>query len=502
MNTNNMALRAAVVIALGTTPIIASANAIYSPSTPAVLARELDVVNGATIAFKPEDHNLKFSIVNLKGRTVDTNFPFEMRLTLTNGATFGAAVSANSLQCGYLNGVVNVLQPAQNMLGGPDTTQAVFKFPGGKISSDVPYCLFSGAINLTSGSKGGDMSYNMTSTAYIYSQVSPSDSVFETMEGAVITFRQAYQASLSYNSHTIDVASPSFATKFLAPSKAQSAEMGTVKYTEVAGYNYKLFGGVFTKIADPGADILAGDTTITLSGSPLQSRGTVVIGSNSLANAAAPCASVLNFAAGVANNAKTASTTGIVTFSVLKADMGNPLGISFCYMVDGATRLSKGLVTMDISTPSAAGMKPVVDIAGDKTLAKFFKNGTSVKVLTIPDPTDTNNPLNIRIYNMGGSETNVYGSLYTVAGTSIGSPNQLLGTLKTNSVLVLKTTDLATKFQVPKWTDGGVSRAWMQIEGDSQQIRVQVLAKSGGIMINMSDRALEDGGKFKRSDTP
>jgi hypothetical protein len=318
------------------------------------------------------------------------------------------------------------------------------------------------------------------------------------MDGAVITFKQAYQVALSLNSHTIDVASPSFSTKFLSPSKAQTAEMGTVKYTEIAGYNYKLAGtpGIFTKITDPGTDILAGDTTITLSGSPLQSQGTVLIG----ANAADVCGLAPDFAA--AGNAKTASTTGIVTFSVTKAVMGAAAGVSFCYQVDGATRVSKGLITVDISTPSTAGMKPVFDIVGDKTLAKFFKNGTSVKVLTIPDPTDTNNPLNIRIYNMGGSETNVYGSLYTVAGTSVGSRNQLLGTLKPNSVLVLKTTDLASKFQVPKWTDGGVSRAWMQIEGDSQQIRVQVLAKSGGVMINMSDRVLEDSGKFKRSDTP
>jgi len=498
MNTNNFTLRTAVIIALGATPIVASANAVYTPGNPAVLAREIDVNTGATIAFKPEDHNLKFSIVNLKGRTIDTNFPFEMRLTLTNGATFASNISANSLMCGYLNGSINVMQPALNMLGGAGTTKAVFKFPGGsKISSDVPYCLFSGGINLTSGSKGGDMSYDMVATAYIYSLVSIADSVSETMQGSVITFKQAYQAALTVDPHTIDVASPSFSMKFLSTTQPQSAKMGLITFKAVEGYNYKLHGDIFTQITDPGFDILKGDSTITLSGSPLQTQGSVLIGMG--VNAANPCDLTPNFAA--AGNAKTASVSGVVTFTVTKEDLGNVAGVGFCYMVDGATRLNKGTVTLDITAPTGTGTKPNLDIAGDKTVAKFFKNGTSVKVLTIPDPTDTNNPLNIRIYNMGGTESSVYGNLYTVTGTQVGSANQLLGTVKPNGVLVLKTTDIAKIYGVAKWTEGGVSRAWMQIEGDSQQLRVQALAKTGGVMINMSDRALEDSGTFKRSDT-
>ncbi len=497
MNTNNFTLRTAVIIALGATPIVASASAVYTPSNPAVLAREIDVATGATIAFKPEDHNLKFSIVNLKGRTIDTNFPFEMRLTLTNGATFASNISANSLMCGYLNGSINAMQPALNMLGGADTTKAVFKFPGGKISSDVPYCLFSGGINLTSGSKGGDMSYDMVATAYIYSLVSTADSVSETMEGSIITFKQAYQAALTVDPHTIDVASPSFSMKFLSTVNPQSAKMGLITYKPVDGYNYKLANGIFTQITTPDTDVLGGDSTITLSGSPLQTQGSVLIGV--AGNAASPCAQTPNFAAG--GNAKTASVSGVVTFTVSKANLANVAGVSFCYMVDGATRLNKGTVTLDITTPTGTGTKPNLDIAGDKTVAKFFKNGTSVKVLTIPDPTDINNPLNIRIYNMGGTESSVYGNLYTVTGTQIGSANQLLGTVKPNGVLVLKTTDIAKIYGVAKWTESGTSRAWMQIEGDSQQLRVQALAKTGGVMINMSDRVLEDSGTFKRSDT-
>jgi hypothetical protein len=50
-------------------------------------------------------------------------------------------------------------------------------------------------------------------------------------------------------------------------------------------------------------------------------------------------------------------------------------------------------------------------------------------------------------------------------------------------------------------TTWGGGRAWMQIEGDSQLIRVQALAKTAGILVNMSDRVIEDSGTFKRPGT-
>jgi len=69
-----------------------------------------------------------------------------------------------------------------------------------------------------------------------------------------------------------------------------------------------------------------------------------------------------------------------------------------------------------------------------------------------------------------------------------------------NAVKAIKVTDLKSKFGVTTW-DG---RAWMQIEGDSQQIRVQSLIRSGGAagpLINFSDRVLEDSGALCRSGT-
>ncbi len=491
MNANNMVLRAAVVIALGSVPVVGSAASTYAPDKPVVLAREITVSPGETVAFAPgDDYGLNLSITNLKGRTVDTNFPFEMRLTLTNGATFGT-LTGDSLTCNYSGNGTFAATKADSVLQGA-TNKAVFKLPGGLLSTDDPTCVFTGAINLTSGSKGGNASYDMVASAYIYSTVSPSDSVSETVAGAIVTFKQAYQMGVTPNSTTIDVSSPSFSQKFLE-NDGQSAQMGTLKYAAIDGYNNKIDGtnDQFVEITAPDDDILVGDTTITLSGTPLQSQGTVVIAAGSDA-----CNEAIDLAAD--GNAKTASVSGVVSFSVVKTDLVNADGVTFCYVVDGATRISKGMVTFEISTPTGS-TTPIVDVAGDKTVGKFYKNGSSMKVLTIPDPKDVANPFNIRIYNMGASDTGIYGTLYNAKGERLGNANTpLVTSLKANAVKVLKTTDLAALFGVDTWGSG---RAWLQIEGDSQQIRVQALAKTAGVMVNMSDRVIEDTGKFKRSDT-
>ncbi len=493
MNTNNIALRAAVVIALGSVPVVASAS-LFSPGNPVILAREVSQPAGAAVKFLSTDtpsHALTLSIASLKGRTVDTNFPLEVRLTLTNGATFSSP-AAGDLACNYsaADGVY-AAKLADSVLQGADN-KVVFKLPQGRIATESPICVFSGGILMTSGSKGGDASYDMSSTAYIYSLVSPNDSVSETVQGSVVTFRQAYQMGVTPSSTTIDVSSPSFSTKFTTVGSTTAASMGNLKYTRTDGYNNTLNAGAITVISSPETVVLAGNSEITLSGTPLQSQGTVVIAWDGDA-----CNETIT----MGTNAKTASVSGIVSFSVAATNLVDTDGTSFCYIVDGATRLSKGLVTFDVTTPTTSTQTPNVSVVGDKTIAKFFKNGSSMKVLTIPDPTDLNNPLNIRIYNMGASESGIYGTLYNAKGERLGPANQPLATLKAGAVKVLTTPQLAAVFGVKDWGVGG-GRAWMQIEGDSQQIRVQALAKTNGIMVNMSDRVMEDNGTTKRSGTP
>lgn len=104
------------------------------------------------------------------------------------------------------------------------------------------------------------------------------------------------------------------------------------------------------------------------------------------------------------------------------------------------------------------------------------KTETSIKILNIPDPKDLHNSLLIRIYNIGSSESRVYGTLYNAKGVRLGIANQLLAMLKANTVETFSSTQLAKTFGVEEWGEGG-GRAWIQIEGDLKQIRIQAFAK-------------------------
>jgi len=482
MNMNNMALRTAIVIALGAVPPIVSAATTYAPNSPITLARELTVAVGSAVDFgSGVGTYLKIDVGAMAGREVTTTIPLEVRLTLTNGATFDTQAAAN-LYCEYTADFGN--QVAQSVLqAAPEI--ATFKLPAGQFTAAAPACYYNGKIKLTNGSQGGNASYGMIASAYLNSTETPEDSIKTTVQGDVIVFKQAYGLVVTPAPVTIDVADPSLSTQFV--NKALSGKMGFFQYaaatTETA---MKLEDGNGGLTAVAAGDIL-GKATITLTGTPLQAGGFVTITINGQ-----DCDKAAD------DYVKAPSSSGVVSFEVGGDDLGSAKGIGVCYVVDGVTKLSKGLVTFDATTAGDINRIPNVTVTGDKTFTKFYKNGTSVKVLTIPAPDDVNNPFNLRIYNMGATTAKVYGTLYQVDGQILGGKSSVeLASVDPNAVKVFKSSDLGKVFGVTTWT----GRAWMQIEGDSQQIRVQALAKTNGVMVNMSDRVLEDRGAFYRSDS-
>jgi len=504
MNTNNIALRAAVIIALGT-PAVASSATTYAPGTAVVLASEQLITSTTAKAIFAGAFKININMSEFAGRDIGTGSPLEVKIALTNGATF-TDTTAGSFGCAYTGtqGLVNAGAPttaAESMLNGQaGESVATFKMRGGTFTAAPAeaYCTFSGGIVLTSGSKDGNASYEMMVSAYLKSQAGiAEDEVKKTVAGAVLTFKQSYAIVMTPGQTTIDVADPSFSQKFKGTVDGKSAVLGTIEYKVVnAEYANTLVGGVITPNAGL-EDVLQGNTTVTLSGAPLMAAagGTTVF-------VAYGTTDVL--ACDAANATKKSPTSaGVVTFEgIIPANMAKQI---FCYVVDGSTRVDKGVVTVDITTPTDSSKRPNVSIVGDKTLSTFYKNGTSVKVLTIPDPTDGNNELNIRIYNMSSSKIKVYGTLYKTDGSVIGK-NVGLGDIDGNAVKVLKSggpapanLGLANLFGVTTWGGG---RAWLQIEGDSQQLRVQALAKTAGTLVNMSDRVIEDSGAFYRSDAP
>jgi len=507
MNTNNIALRAAVVIALGTVPALASAT-VYSPGTPVTLASELVVGAGDPVFFAPATYGITIDMKEFINHTIGSSAPLEIKMTLTDGATFKGVTPA-ALSCNYANAdpAVSLATPAQSILNGADgETVVTFKLPPGGFTTTVAnaVCIFGGAaagITLTSGSKGGNATYGMTVSAYLKSVI-VEEEVKKSLGGPIVAFKQAYGITVLPGEVTIDVADPSFSQKFMGTNlDDKNAVLGILQYKVIDANVVSVTAGLVGEIhpIDAGADLLpTGNFTVTLSGTPLMAAAggtTVSVGRG--ATDIAACA------AAVVPTGKNPTVSGTVTFNdIVATDLGT---VVFCYKVDGGTRVDKGLITFDLTAPSDPDKQPNVTVTGEKVLTTFYKNGTSVKILTIPDPTDLNNELNIRIYNMGTSAVKVFGSLYKADGTLLGTKNSLLGTIDPNAVKVIKSggpapknMEVATVFGLTTWGGG---RAWMQIEGDSQLIRVQALAKTAGTLVNMSDRVIEDSGTFKRPGT-
>ena len=489
MNTNKFALRAAMLAALGVggLPHLAQA-AMMKIGTPIKLSTEM--VNAGSIAAAmtfSSTNNVQIDISPIAGRNVSDTTPIEMRLTLTGGATFSTAPTAAKFLCTY--GATPVA--ATNVITGPQT--ATFKLPNGVVGASPICSLEDGAISLNSG----QVDYGMIVSGVMKN----GDEIIEIKAaGSIITFGQECVMGLTTKNVTIDVASPSSSTKFVSnldssKKTIQTAALGTFTYTGSLETIYSLDSNKLpAEIKD--CSTILNTLTISVTGSPLVSGMSLWTDTHTTLCGGDPGAAM-----------KVVGSSSTVTFAAVTYAQNTP--ITVCYAVDGTARIDKGKVTYTL-----AGLDKDPAIKGnftpntiDTTLADFYKNGTSVKVLNIPSPSDTRDKLNIRIYNMGANSADVYGVLYantdntTVKKIKIGSVESIkIATIPPRGVVVVQSTALATPFQVVGWS----GRAWMQIEGESQDIRVQAMMRSGGTtgpLFNFSDRVLEDGGSFCRSGT-
>jgi len=329
---------------------------------------------------------------------------------------------------------------------------------------------------------GGQKAYTMIATAYLNSKAEP---VVINTSGPIIDFAQAFGINVETKTVTIDVTSPSLSQKFAGG--AVVAQLGTVSYATMNAV-VKRDGAALTK-----GDILS-TLKITVSGAPLSVTNGLVL--------ALTATDPLGCTAAAGPVAKTATVASGVTFDFGATTAG--AGVMFCLKTDGANRIDKGKVNIDLTAVGANGSSssPNVTISSS-LLTTVNKNGASIKVLNIPNPTSIDKTF-VRIYNLSGAKTSVYGTLYeqgggTTAGKELGK-GKLLGEIDVGAVKILDATGIAAIFGVSTW----VGKAWLQIEGDSQQIRVQSLIRSAGAtgpLIDMSDRVLEDGRALCRSDT-
>lgn len=479
MNMNKTVLRTAIATALGFASPYLMAN-VFEIGNPVKLSTELKVNDGDEVVFATGS-GFKMDISAAAGRTVSDTSPMEVRFTLTNGAKFSSVTMAK-FACDFKSphgetGAVSMLN------GAAGDTTVTFKLRDGIISASTPTCALSG-VNVKL--YGGQQAYTIMASAYLKSNADP---IIINTSAPLIDFNQAYGAGISQKTVTIDVTNPSLSQKFVGSQTI--ADLGSLSYTAVSTTTtYKIAAAGVTAIGK--SDVMS-TLKATLSGTPLSVDGKVIAVSG---NYAGGCTA--NFAA--TPPMLTAAASG-VTFSIgaTTASLG---AVTFCLQTSGTVRLEKGKITLGLDSTSPSGSTPNVTLTSP-TLTNVIKNGASIKILNIPNSTTTTDKALIRVYNMSSAKASVYGTLYetgggTAAGKVIGS-GKLLAEIDAGSVAVLDSAGLEKIFGA-SWT----GRAWMQIEGDTQQIRAQSLVRSGGVggtLINLSDRILEDGGKLCRSDT-
>jgi hypothetical protein len=489
MNMNQAVLRAAIATALGfTSPyVVATADDFFQIGGPVKLSLEAKLDEGHDLVFVGNS-GFKVDINAAAGRTISDTSPMEVRFTLTNGAKF-KAVDMSNFGCDFKNPVAGQ-SAAVSMLNGPGETTVTFKLKDGStIADSSPICTLS-AVSLQL--YGGQKAYTMMVTGYLKSNAEP---VVINTSGPIVDFTQAYGVSVDSRTVTVDVTNPALSQKFIKDTTI--ADIGVVGYTAMAaGKVYK--AGNVTAIGK--TDILT-TLKVTLSGTPLSvTNGQVIaVSAGAATNYAMECTANADLAS---KNPKTMTAVADgVTFEIGAATAGT--GVRFCLQTSGTTRIEKGKITIQLTAVEKNSSTPNVSIT-NPTMTTVVKNGASIKILNIPNPTNTDKAF-VRIYNMSSGKSSVYGTLYEASadGKTVGKElgkGKLLAEIDAGAVKALDAAAIASIFGISTWT----GRAWMQIEGDTQQIRAQSLVRSGGVggsLINLSDRILEDSGKLCRSDT-
>jgi len=524
MNTSKT-LRIAVAIALGIASEVAVSG--IDLGTPATIAREENSGGSAVVKMSiniPTDklQNRCVSKANtsvaasasasttnpcitssmpswVDTKTVDA--PLEIRFSLTGGATFSAlpavadfvcvqsrASAAGANSSGYITNAAAILQTTPSTLS--------FKVDSGTI---LGTCSATVTISLASGEKDYGL---MVSAQHQY----PVDVITFSTAGSIITFGQAFNAAITPTIVTIDVRDPSLSKKFVEGGTTQTVvKIGTLSYKLNGSSYYKrdattnLLGAI---VATDSSDYLTG-TKLTLSGTPLIGGVEGVFTTLESNN----CNEANKLGAGLV---VPASGSVAIDISNSTDELTNANGVVVCYKANTTTPIEKGSITYKWEVVTAgAGKTPNLDIPGDKQLSSFTKNGASIKVLNIPSPTNAVDLPFIRVYNMGPTTANIYGTLYGQGDASNVGGGDILGgksgvallKLDPGAVGVIQAADIAKALGIDPLV-GWVGRAWLQMEADSQLVRVQALIRSGGAggtLVNASDRVTADSEAICRS---
>jgi len=437
----------------------------------------------------------------ISSRRITSTTPYYVVVTLKGGATF--STGAVTLTCNY-SGNTNVGAATDSPAAASGGTVAAFRLQSaagnGLLTANT--CKLAMNTNATNGAlqlASGKKDYSIVATAR---HLDPADYTSASQSGTLITFTQGMQVKVTQGAVTVDVASPSVSKKFVPTdtnTKGFSAYLGTLEYASVDGVVMMNGAATDNSISDSLGRYLQGGVTLLVSGAPLMAAqktsispatdsftAGIFLGTNGSCNDSA-AGGALAYASGTQ-----------VSFTMSLGQYQTVNGAMYvCMQANGVSTIDRGAVGF-LLTPGATSFKPNMGSV-DTTLVKVVKNGTSIKVLNIPNPENLTDQAFVRFYNMSSNTGKVYGTLYGQDGAVLGTSNTLLiDNMAKDTVSVLSATDLATKFVISKNPTTGQSwagRAWLQIESEIRGLRIQALVRSngaGGVLMNMSDRILTD----------
>lgn len=472
--------------------------------TPTYLANEMKVSEGKVVEFDikiPVPDNRCVSSSTSSGKCPTTGAvpsgdnkvaPMEIRITLTGGVSFktmgtgGVVADPGKFSCkmnwaGTDKGDI----PAATTLKGADgDTQATFYLNSGDMSN--AFCTAQLSVQLMSGKKD----FGVVVSAYHNYELEPYTNTITAP--TVVSFQQAAKIVVSEKEATVDVRPPASSKQFTTTNgNTAIAALGTIYYGDSLAAKYIDANSDIVAVA--GKNILT-KAKLTLSGLPLD-KGVASI----FMVSGTDCAADGKFASGTVSS-------GQVTFSINNNDTDGAVppdvdvllrGVTICYKSDGVDAINKGTVQHIIEMESAGtDMEPNLGRSdGKSTLGSVIKNGASVKVLNLPHNGSGGDEFFVRVYNMNpNSSAKVYATLYGQDGVQKGNASVEVASLGSREVKALKLADITKAFGLPD-VDPWVGRAWMQLESDVQELRVQAMVRSngaGGILMNMSDSVIDD----------
>ncbi len=467
MKMNKVALALAIASGLGTISSAQAAINLAGTSTnPVKFASEISLQNVGPFVNGTSD-DLVVNIPVISGYQTNSNNDLYIKVALSGGAEFhGDPKLICNLTAGQTSADVT----------NKTNTSVTFSLATGYTIHTTPASAVCALKVVTNGSSGNTGYYDVTTkadqnmSALIEYQAGLTNKS-TAVDGTFITFTASLGVSASTRAisqtaadATIDVQAAS--TKFTNDTLVTqtTAFVGSFAYNNLASAR------------SPGA-------SANVSASDVISSASVTISSPTLAginNIALRTAAAAAACAGgeIASQAPSGSS---VTFNGI-APANLEAGMDVCISVDGTTTMEAGLFTVSVSGEVISSAAPV--FGGDHNLYKLEKNGSAHQVLNIP-PAGKDDAAYIRIYNVSGFSGTVLGTMRDQAGALIGTAGVEVAKLDKGQVKVINADDLVTLFG--DWT----GRSRLFLEADIDELRVQSLMRSGGVLENMSGRAID-----------